>query len=300
MSDVVWVTGATGFTGRHQVAFLREARPSLRIVGVDARDEQTSPVDAQHRLDLADSASVKALAIAEPPRWVIHLAGLMPPAPESEMWRVNVGAMIGLLVGLRAAGCWQTRVLCVGSAAEYAREADNPISETAPCGGASAYGDTKLAQSLTCLRLAAESNLSALVARPFNLIGPGLPTRLVIGSLAHQYASKTDPIQIGNTHTARDFVDVRDAVRAYWLLALDGQIGDIYNVSSEASFPIVDLLTMFSRITGHSPRIERDPVRIRADDRPVVVGDSAKLRSATGWRPAISLAQSVREMLATA
>jgi GDP-4-dehydro-6-deoxy-D-mannose reductase len=300
MSDVVWVTGATGFTGRHQVAFLRDVRPSLRIVGIDVRDAALSPVDAHLRLDLADSGAVKALAIAEPPRWVIHLAGLMPPAPESDMWRVNVGATIGLLVGLRAADCWQTRVLCVGSAAEYARDAENPISEKAPCGGGSTYGNTKLAQSLTCLRLAAESYLQALVARPFNLIGPGLPTRLVIGWLAHQYATRTDPIQIGNTNTARDFVDVRDAVRAYWLLARDGQIGDIYNVSSEASFPIVDLLAMFSRITGHTPRIERDPARIRTDDREVIVGNSAKLRSATGWLPSISVEQSVRDMVAKA
>ena len=120
MSDVVWVTGSTGFTGQHQIAFLRQTRPSLRIVGVDV-NEAVTVKRAQHRLDLNDSRSVMALAIAEPPTWVIHLAGLMPPSSESDMWRANVGGTVGLLVGLGAADCRQTRVVCVGSAAEYAR-----------------------------------------------------------------------------------------------------------------------------------------------------------------------------------
>jgi GDP-4-dehydro-6-deoxy-D-mannose reductase len=271
--------------------------PSLRIVGIDVNEAVQSDVDAQHRLDLNDSASVMKLALAEPPRWVIHLAGLMPPSAEPEMWRANVGGTVGLLAGLRLADCRQTRIVSIGSAAEYARDAGNPISEEAPCGGASAYGNSKLAQSLTCLRLAADAGLSTLVARPFNLIGPGLSTNLVVGSLIRQFASTAPSIQVGNTDTARDFIDVRDAARAYWLLALDGQIGEIYNVSSGAAVRIADLLTLLSRITGHTPRIETDPARIRPDDTSVVVGDSVKLRSATPWRPDIDLERSVRDML---
>ena len=299
MSDVVWVTGASGFTGQHQIAFLRQLRPSLRIVGLDVKEAQLSNVDAHHRLDLNDSAAVAALATAEPPKWVIHLAGLMPPASEPDMWRANVGGTVGLLVGLGAADCRRTRVVCVGSAAEYARNARSPISEVARCGGASAYGNSKLAQSLTCLQFGRDTGLSVLVARPFNLIGPGLSRNLVVGSLVRQFSSAAPDIQVGNRHTARDFIDVRDAVRAYWLLALHGQIGAIYNVSSQTSVPIDDLLVMLSRITGHAPRIEADETRIRSDDLPVVVGDSAKLRSETVWQPEVELEQSLRDMLAT-
>lgn len=298
MSDVVWVTGASGFTGRHQIACLRHARPSLRIVGLDVNEAVQLDADAHHRFDLNDSESVMGLALAEPPAWVIHLAGLMPPSAEPDMWRANVGGTVGLLAGLGAAGCRKARILCVGSAAEYARDATNPISEKARCGGASAYGNSKLAQSLTCLRLAADTGLSALVARPFNLLGPRLSTNLVVGSLIRQFASEAPSIQVGNTHTERDFIDVRDAVRAYWLLAQNGQVGEIYNVSSETSVRIADLLMLLSRITGHAPRLETDAARIRPDDTPVVVGDSAKIRSATAWRPEIGLERSVRDMLA--
>jgi GDP-4-dehydro-6-deoxy-D-mannose reductase len=239
-----------------------------------------------------------ALAIAEPPRWVIHLAGLMPPSAEADMWRANVGGTVGLLAGLDAAECRDTRVVSIGSAAEYAEGAKNPISEEARCGGTSAYGNSKLAQSMICLRLAASLGLNALVARPFNLIGPGLSTNLVVGSLLRQFASAARSIQVGHTHTARDFIDVRDAVRAYWLLALDGQIGEIYNVSSENAVRIADLLTILCQITGNAPCIETDDDRRRPEDPLLVVGDSTKLRRATAWHREIDLEWSLRDMLA--
>lgn len=300
MSDLVWVTGATGFTGQHQIAFLRRAGPSVRILGIDIREETHSDVDSYHRLDLNDSASVTALAIAEPPTWVIHLAGLMPPSAEPDMWRANVGGTVGLVTGLEGAGSRQTRLVCVGSAAEYALDAESPISEDARCGGASAYGNSKLAQSLTCLRLAGDRGLNALVARPFNLVGPGLSAHLVVGSLVRQFASTAPRIKVGNTQSARDFIDVRDAVRAYWLLASDGHTGEIYNVSSQTSVQISDVLTMLASITGHTPCIESDHARIRPSDPFMVVGDSTKLRSATTWRSEIPIERSLRDMLAAA
>ncbi len=173
MTGVLWITGVSGFTGRHLVRFLRQSGASVRIIGVDIDVGAAADLDAAHAIDLTDAEAVAALAGREPPDWVIHLAGLMPPAAESEMWRANVGGTVGLLLGLRE-GSRRLRIVSVGSAAEYAPRAPSPLTETAPCGGASSYGNTKLVQSLTCLWLAAECRVDALVARTFNLIGPGL------------------------------------------------------------------------------------------------------------------------------
>ena len=189
------------------------------------------------------------------------------------------------MAGLGAADCRQTRIVCIGSAAEYARDARNPISEEAPCGGASAYGNSKLAQSLACLRLAADAGLMYAGRPPLQSDWPRAIHEPGRGIVDPESASTAPSIQVGNTHTARDFIDVRDAARAYWLLALSGRIGEIYNVCSGAAVRITDLLTLLSRITGHTPRIETDYARIRPDDASVVVGDSVKLRSATRWRP---------------
>src|SRR6267142_859183 len=265
MTEVLWITGASGFTGRHLVRFLRRSGASVRIIGVDIDVSAAADLDAARAIDLTNAEAVAALAGREPPDWVIHLAGLMPPAAESEMWRANVGGTVGLLLGLRE-GSRHLRIVSVGSAAEYAPRAPSPLTETAPCGGASLYGNTKLVQSLTCLWLAAECRVDALVARTFNLIGPGLPRRLIAGSLVQQFLAAAEEVRVGNVHTARDFIDVRDAVRAYWLLVQQGESGGIYNVSS--------------------------------DNAASVFGDSTRLREATRWVPTISLEQSLRDMLA--
>jgi GDP-4-dehydro-6-deoxy-D-mannose reductase len=299
MSEVLWITGASGFTGRHLVAFILGQPNPPRIVSLDVTTSPASGVASHQTVDLTDPQAVGRVASLEPPTWVIHLAGLMPPADDAAMWRANVGGTIGLLLGLAAAG-QRPRVVSVGSAAEYDPRIPSPLSENAPGGGASHYGNSKLAQSLTCLALARDRSIEAIVARPFNLIGPGLPQRLVVGTLVHQFASGTDEIKIGNPDTARDFIDVRDAVRAYWLLARHGRSETIYNVCSGRSVRVSDVMTLLARITGRSPNIVVDPARVRPQDPVAVFGSFTRLREATDWEPAISLEQSLREMLACA
>jgi GDP-4-dehydro-6-deoxy-D-mannose reductase len=297
MTGVLWITGVSGFTGRHLVRFLRQSGTSLRIIGLDIEVGAAADLDAAHAIDLTNAEAVAALAGREPPDWVIHLAGLMPPAAESEMWRANVGGTVGLLLGLRERSR-RLRIVSIGSAAEYAPGAPSPLTETAPCGGASLYGNSKLVQSLTCLWLAAECRVEVLVARTFNLVGPGLSPRLIAGSLVHQFLAAAEEIHVGNVHTARDFIDVRDAVRAYWLLVQQGKSGGIYNVSSDTPVSVREILDMLSRVSGHSPRIRIDPSRVRVNDPASVYGDSTRLREATRWVPTISLEQSLRDMLA--
>jgi GDP-4-dehydro-6-deoxy-D-mannose reductase len=299
MSEVLWITGASGFTGRHLVTFIQGQPNPPRIVALDVATSPPSGVTSHHTVDLTDPHAVHRVASLEPPNWVIHLAGLMPPADESALWRANVGGTVGLLLGLAASG-QRPRVLSVGSAAEYDPRVPSPLSEDALGGGASPYGNSKLSQTLACLALARDRAIEAIVARPFNLIGPGLPQRLVVGTLVHQFASGSDEIRIGNPDTARDFVDVRDAVRAYWLLVRRGRPAEIYNVCSGRGVRVSEVMTLLSRITGRNPNIVVDPSRVRPQDPIAVFGDFSRLRDATNWEPETSLEQSLREMLACA
>jgi GDP-4-dehydro-6-deoxy-D-mannose reductase len=136
------------------------------------------------------------------------------------------------------------------------------------------------------------------VARPFNLIGPGLPDHLVAGSLVRQFVEAgSGPVRVGNTHTARDFVDVRDAVRAYWQLAAREGEGGIFNVCSGTPTTIGSLMQLLQQVAGRETRVETDPGRVRGDDPVEVFGAPEKLHAATGWKPAIPLARSLRDML---
>jgi GDP-4-dehydro-6-deoxy-D-mannose reductase len=302
MNEILWITGASGFSGRHLAAFVRSLPDPPRLVGLDVKPAALPGADAFHVVDLANADAVRHVATQAPPRWVIHLAGLMPPANESEMWRANVGGTAGLLTGLRRAGHRMPRIVSIGSAAEYSPDAGSPLREDSPAGAASVYGSTKLAQSLLCLHVAGELGFTAAVPRPFNLIGPGLPPPLVAASLVNQFmqAGRQGTVRIGNTHTARDFVDVRDAVRAYWLLARHETAHGIFNVCSGTPTKIADLLRVLADVSGYSPRVETDPALVRAADPVAVFGDPARLRAATGWCAQIPLETSLRDMLVPA
>src|SRR5258706_15159102 len=86
MTGVLWITGVSGFTGRHLVGFLRQSGASVRIIGVDIDVGAVADLDAAHAIDLTDVEAVAALAGREPPAWVIHLPGVMAPAAGCGKW----------------------------------------------------------------------------------------------------------------------------------------------------------------------------------------------------------------------
>ena len=149
------------------------------------------------------------------------------------------------------------------------------------------------------LGVGSKSALDTMVVRPFNLLGPGVASTLVVGWLCLQFAceSELDELQIGNVKSARDFVDVRDAVSAYWLAATQGQPGEIYNVCSGVPVSVEELLAILCELSGKSPRITIDPSRVRPSDPPVVFGDYSRLHGTTGWQPRIALKDSLADML---
>jgi GDP-4-dehydro-6-deoxy-D-mannose reductase len=298
VSGTLWITGVAGFSGRYLVEYLRGLTGGPIVVGLDRVEASPDGLDAYVRLDLTDPYEVTRAAGRHPPDRVIHLVAAMPPADEVLMWQVNVGGVFGLLWGLHQAGCSRIRVVSVGSAAEYTMPATCPLSEDSPASGASVYGRTKSAQTGLALALGRDLGLDVMVARTFNLTGPGLSSRLVAGWLCEQFAREDVPeIEIGNMASARDFLDVRDAVRAYWLLACVGIPGTVYNVCSGKATTVERLLELMSQISGRCPEIKVAAERVRASDPSMCYGDAGRLHEATGWSPEFSLEASLRDMM---
>lgn len=296
MKRTVWITGVAGFTGWHLVSFLRRLPEPLEIIGLDCRPVPNGQLDAFYVMDLTAPDALHKLARQHPPDRVFHLAGLLPPAPEAEMWRVNVGGTQRLLQVLGAANIKHLRILSIGSAAEYCTSSSK-LKETDPCGGKTPYGRTKWAQSVIALACGRQLGLDLIIARGFNLLGPGLPPTLVAGSLCAQLAGNgAETIKVGNLHPRRDFVDVRDAVKAYWLICDRGRPGQIYNVCSGRATSIQTLVQLFLKFTDKRVRIETDPTRSRRRDPDRVRGNNDRLLR-LGWKPSISLRRSVQDML---
>jgi GDP-4-dehydro-6-deoxy-D-mannose reductase len=213
------------------------------------------------------------------------------------LWRVNVLGTLNLLRALSDRRSPALRILNVGSAAEYLPHRGRTLRETAPAGGLSPYGRSKWAQGQLALALGRELGLAIVVARTFNLVGPGLSTALVAGALCAQFAQRESRrIQVGNLESQRDFIDIRDAAAAYATLVERGRPGRIYNVCTGRATRIRAVVQCLSRLTGLRPRLQRDPARLKPQDVDRVCGDNSALRS-LGWKPKVSLRQSLQDML---
>ncbi|MEW5757418.1 MAG: GDP-mannose 4,6-dehydratase [Pseudomonadota bacterium] len=297
----VWITGVNGFTGQHLVRYLAARPEKLSLVGLGRAQEPAIKLDHYYSLDITQVDAVREAARKTPPAIVIHAAAAMPPASDAEMWHVHAGGVVGLMRGLAAAAIGDVRVLNIGSAAEYLKSASGFLRESDPCGGENTYGRSKWAQTVLAQELGRQFKIPVMVARTFNLLGPGLPNKWVAASLCAQFA-QTDPseVKVGNTKSERDFLDIRDAVAAYWAIATSGQPGESYNVCTGAPTSIEELLRVCSQMSGGIHTIKVDEARFRNVDLDRVYGDSSKLRSELGWAPRISFSDSLAEMFAEA
>ena len=139
-------------------------------------------------------------------------------------------------------------------------------------------------------------------ARSFNHMGPGQSSDFAGSAFARQIAEieaglRPPVVRVGNLDAERDFTDVRDVVRAYWLLALRGEPGCAYNVGSGVPHSARWLLETLLGFTEAEVNIEPDPARMRPSDIPRTYCNSARLRAATGWQPEIPLEKSLFDML---
>jgi GDP-4-dehydro-6-deoxy-D-mannose reductase len=300
---IVLVTGATGFAGRH---LLERLRSTGDIVGWSrsAVPPEVEGLARWQHVDVTRRDDVRKALRAIQPRQVYHLAGASQVdrsrSHPAEALDINVVGTHYLLDGLRRLER-PARVLVTGSAMVYAPSAvpSTEMSATAPEG---AYGFSKFAQEQLALRAAADDGLDVVIVRAFNHTGPGQAPTFVAASIARQIAlierGRQEPVlRVGNLDSRRDLTDVRDVVRAYSDHMASGSGGEIYNDASGVGRPIRTVLETLVAAASVPIRIEIDPERVRAVEKPALIGDASKLRALTGWTPAIPFDRMLRDLL---
>ena len=140
------------------------------------------------------------------------------------------------------------------------------------------------------------------MVRSFNHIGPGQAPMFVVSDFCKQVAEiekgLREPVMyVGNLAAKRDFTDVRDVVRAYVKLIQQGVPGETYNMGSGHAVEIRRVLDMIISMSEKEIRVETDPNKIRPVDVPIIEADITKLNELTGWKPQITLEQTLRETL---
>jgi GDP-4-dehydro-6-deoxy-D-mannose reductase len=281
------VVGGTGFLGEHLVRELMENGFEVRAVGRSSGDV----TDSQAMRELVDDAR---------PSHVFHLAGIREGDLE-ELLRVNVCGTVNLLEAV-AEKAPSARVLVVGSAAEYGETTRGPVDEDHPLQPRTDYGIAKAAQELAAAAVGARRGLEVIRVRLFNVFGPGEPTSFVASAVAGRLAAiqrgtAEPPLRTGDLSTSRDFVDVRDAVRAFRLAATSGEAGSVYNVCAGRATPIRELVEELVAMAGVDIPIESAPEAAALNVRGHA-GTAERLRAATGWEPEHSLADSLADVFA--
>lgn len=293
----VLITGSSGFTGRYLIEFL-SGLSDIEIVGFDLtpleiiRTYQTDVLDLQNTMNVIEK---------EKPDFIIHLAGINRAEDFRDFYRYNLYSAVNILETVKRLALSETPVLFISSSAVYGRVSGNPVPESTRPEPVNFYGSSKLAMETAVLQYFHNFSLNIRIVRPFNLVGPGQSPDFVVPYFAEKIVGfKNVPghhtLKTKHLAGARDFVDVRDAVEAYWQVITSGRNGGIYNVASGRAVAIRDLLTMIIEQVGLEEEITIEEGRRQAGEIPVITGDIEKL-SQLKWTAKTRLEQTLSDVI---
>jgi GDP-4-dehydro-6-deoxy-D-mannose reductase len=305
----VLITGIAGFAGSHLAELaLREGAEVAGTVLPGAATDNLAAVEknvATVACDLTEPGAAAAVLRATRPDRVFHLAGASVVgtswALRADVLRTNLEATYQLCEALR-----QHPVPClvVSSAEIYGvvPESEQPIPESRPAAPLSPYALSKASQELYVGYYARCEALPLVIVRAFNHVGPRQGLGFVWSDVARQIAEiekgrKPPMLEVGTTSTRRDFTDVRDMVRAYWLLLARARPASTYNAASGRAVSIREIIDGFRAEAACPIEVRQVPERVRPIDIPLLVGDASELRALTGWTAAIPLRQTLADVL---
>lgn len=294
MKPTILITGAAGFTGRHACAYFRQRLRVIAAVRDAARNKQELQADQLISCDFTDPDAVKACMQAAKPDYVLHLAGMNDVR---RSWleplvcmQANVSGTLHVLAAASELSA-QPTVLVVGSSLSF-----NPSED--PPRPAHPYALSKTMQRMLARSWTHLFDLPVLAAEPSNLIGPGSSAGLC-GLLADYVAKwekglQDQPFRLSSLSEKRDYLDVRDAVRAYERMLFQGTVGQLYRFGSGKLRSIQEVVQAFEKAAGESFPYTVSDQKPRDKD-PQQFGLSAMKQ--LGWRPTISFSKSIREIL---
>lgn len=307
------ITGASGFVGGHLIEHIFRNDSEAVITCMDLIEPDYSFLDEEIgssisfiKADLLSMSDLLKTLESVCPRFIIHLASFSSVAYSwqhpIESFMNNSNIFLNLLEAVKAVDpC--IRVLSVGSSEQYGIVTPEmlPLRETAPQNPVSPYAVARVAQEQMGSVFAHGFKLDIVSTRSFNHFGQRQDERFVLSGLARQVArikkGRQEPvIRAGDIRIIRDFIDVRDVVRAYLLLLRKGTSGEVYNVCSGTGRTIAECLNTLIRIADVGCGITKADALVRPVDNPVIVGDNGKINARTGWSPEISFESGLTDL----
>jgi GDP-4-dehydro-6-deoxy-D-mannose reductase len=314
----VLITGITGFAGSHLVDYISENHSEVQIWGTrryrSRMDNYEGPrmnvVNWVDDVDLTDPVAVRRAVELSLPDRVFHLSAksFVPESyinPSAVLCNNIVGQQ-NLFEALRQTfgQHHNVRVQIACSSEEYGfvRPEETPISEKNPLRPLSPYGVSKVAQDSSGFQEWKTYGTHVVRTRGFNHTGSRRGDAFVCSNFAKQIAEieagiKGPTVKVGNLKAVRDFTDVRDMVKAYWLALEAGEPGEVYNIGTGRGWTMEQVLFHFVEQCAVDITIEEDPSRMRLSDVPILECDSTKFRDQTGWFPEREFPETLNDIL---
>ncbi len=310
----VLITGITGFAGSHLAEYILREHPGVEIFGI--RRWRSRMENIEHLLDkvnvmecnLVDASSVKALIADVRPDKIFHLAAqsFVPSSwnAPAESLSTNIIGQLNIFEALRESkllDCW-VQIACSSEEYGMVHPDEVPITENNPLRPLSPYAVSKVGQDYLAYQYFMSYGIKAVRTRGFNHTGPRRGEVFVCSNFSKQAVEierkKRPPvIYVGNLDAERDFTDVRDMVKAYWLSLEKCEPGEVYNICTGDAISIRDLLSMVIGHTGLQIEVKQDPARLRPSDVPLLKGDFSKFHKATGWKPQIPFKKTLGDIV---
>jgi len=305
------ITGISGFAGSHLAEFL--INKGYEVFGTFYDKSTFSNLDdiidkiEIFRCDIRSYNKLKKIIEKVQPCEIYHLAAISFVPTSLKNPKLTFDTNLYGSLNLYQAVIEQkinSKILFVGSADEYGlvKNSDLPIREDCPLRPINPYSISKVSADFLSYFYFKNCNLNIIRVRPFNHIGPRQSPEFVCSNFAKQIAEiekglKEPIIKVGNLEAKRDFTDVKDMVRAYWLAIQKGKTGEVYNICSKRAIQIKELLNTLLELSSKKIEIMKDLERMRLSDNPILEGDSSKFKNKTGWRTEISLEKTLQSIL---
>jgi GDP-4-dehydro-6-deoxy-D-mannose reductase len=309
----ILITGITGFMGSHLAQYLFESGyQDLHGTTRKNLDKQKNSDDLNGRVhyyecDLLNTSTISSLVEKIKPELVFHLAAELPRADVNKspemILQNNILATVNLLESIRK-NAPQAKVLISGSCTEYGAISpeDGPIKENHVLLPVTPYEVSKTIQFFLGTQYFQHFGMKIYHARVFYLTGPGQPEWFVCPSIVKQAVllkKRLIPIiTVGNLKVKRDYIDIRDAVSALFLITERGIPGEVYNVCSGKAYSIEEILKIITEFAElKNTDVSVDPALVRKSENPVFIGDNSKISADIKWKPLFNIKESLRDLM---
>ncbi len=309
----VLITGIGGFAGSHLADYIiKNTKATVYGILRDMeKDDNLKQLDGNVILstcEISDFQSVFKVIKDTQPEIIFHVAGqaFVPSSFEhaAETFKTNVIGTINVFEAVKASEI-SPRIIVVTSGEVYGETFGLPSLHTEQSipQPVNPYAASKTSVDYVAQTYKKYEGLDIVIARPFNHTGPRQRPNFVCSSLAKQIvgikkSNSERVLRVGNIKARRDFTDVRDIARGYWMLSqIDNKNNFIFNLCSGKIYSIEEIIRLFEEITSEQFTLNVEPKRLRGYDIQLLAGNASAIEHSIGWKAEIPLKQTLTDLL---